>query len=100
MNFKKLTPKKFSLEIERISSEKNINHLDSVVYYCDKNKMEIETVTKLITKALKQKIEADASTLKLIKSATEVLRKLFAIYDVIVFLRTTNEYQRNKLQAY
>ena len=33
---------------------------------------EIETVTKLITKALKQKIEADASTLKLIKSDSGV----------------------------
>ena len=68
----KLTPKKFSLEIEKISSENNLNHLDSVLLYCDKNKMEIETVTKLITKALKQKIEADASTLKLIKSDSGV----------------------------
>ena len=51
MDFKKLTPKKFSLEIEKISSENNLNHLDSVLLYCDKNQMEIETVKKLITKA-------------------------------------------------
>ena len=68
----KLTPTKFSLEIEKNSSENNLNHLYSVMLYCDKNKMEIETVTKLITKALKQKIEADASTLKLIKSDSGV----------------------------
>ena len=76
MNFKKLTPKKFSLEIEKISSEKNINHLDSVVYYCDKNKMEIETVTKLITKALKTKIEANARELRLVSSDVEGMGKL------------------------
>ena len=76
MDFKKLTPKKFSLEIENISSEKNLNHLDSVLLYCDKNKMEIETVKKLITKALKQKIEANASTLKLLKTDESGVGKL------------------------
>ena len=76
MDFKKLTPKKFSLEIEKISSEKNLNHLDSVLLYCDKNKMEIETVKKLITKALKQKIEANASTLKLLKTDESGVGKL------------------------
>tara|TARA_B100000073_G_scaffold27510_1_gene21198 strand:- start:169 stop:405 length:237 start_codon:yes stop_codon:yes gene_type:complete len=76
MDFKKLTPKKFSLEIEKISSENNLNHLDSVLLYCDKNQMEIETVKKLITKALKQKIEANASTLKLLKTDESGVGKL------------------------
>ena len=76
MDFKKLTPKKFSLEIEKMASEKKINHLDSVLLYCDKNKMEIETIKKLITKALKQKIEADASTLKLLKTKESGVGKL------------------------
>ena len=76
MDFKKLTPKKFSLEIEKIASEKNLNHLDSVLLYCDKNKMEIQTVKKLITKALKQKIEANASSLKLLKTNESGVGKL------------------------
>ena len=76
MDFKKLTPKKFSLEIEKIASENNLNHLDSVLLYCDKNKMEIQTVKKLITKALKQKIEANASTLKLLKTTESGVGKL------------------------
>tara|TARA_Y100001937_G_scaffold12551_1_gene16258 strand:- start:688 stop:924 length:237 start_codon:yes stop_codon:yes gene_type:complete len=76
MDFKKLTPKKFSLEIEKIASEKNLNHLDSVLLYCDKNKMEIQTVKKLITKALKQKIEANASALKLLKTTESGVGKL------------------------
>ena len=76
MDFKKLTPKKFSLEIEKIASENNLNHLDSVLLYCDKNKMEIQTVKKLITKALKQKIEANASSLKLLKTNESGVGKL------------------------
>ncbi len=76
MDFAKLTPKKFSLEIERIASENNLNHLDSVLLYCDKNKMEIQTVKKLITKALKQKIEANASALKLLKNKESGVGKL------------------------
>ena len=72
----KLTPKKFSLEIEKICIDKNLSHLDSVMYYCDKNNMDVETVKKLITKALKQKIEADASILKLIKTKDTGVGKL------------------------
>ena len=72
----KLTPKKFSLEIEKICIEKNLNHLDSVMYYCDKNNMDVETIKKLITKGLKQKIEADASILKLIKTKDSGVGKL------------------------
>ena len=57
--FKK-TPKIFSLEIEKLASEKELTHMDAVLYYCDKNQLEVETVSKLITKALKDKIEANA----------------------------------------
>ena len=66
-----MTPKKFSLEIEKICIEKNLNHLDSVMYYCDKNNMDVETIKKLITKGLKQKIEANARELNFLeKTAT------------------------------
>ena len=71
-----MTPKKFSLEIEKICIEKNLNHLASVMYYCDKNNMDVETIKKLITKGLKQKIEADAAILKLIKTKDSGVGKL------------------------
>ena len=50
--FKK-TPKIFSLEIEKIANETGLSHFDAVLYYCDKNELEVETVSKLITKGLK-----------------------------------------------
>jgi len=56
MDIFKKTPKIFSLEIEKLASEKRLTHLDAVLYYCDKNQVEVESVSKLITKALKDKI--------------------------------------------
>lgn len=64
--FKK-TPKIFSLEIEKIANETGLSHFDAVLYYCDKNELEVETVSKLITKGLKDKIEANARELKLLQ---------------------------------
>ena len=52
------TPKVFSLEIENIVKEKKITHMDAVLLYCYKNGIEPDKVSSLITKALKEKIEA------------------------------------------
>ena len=57
------TPKKFSLEIENIAKEKRISHMDAVIDYCQKNDIEPDTVGRLITKGLKEKIEANAREL-------------------------------------
>ena len=57
------TPKSFSLEIETVALEKRITHMDAVVWYCQKNEIEPETVGRLITKGLKEKIEANARDL-------------------------------------
>ena len=65
MDIFKQTPKLFSLNIEKIASEKKLNHLDAVLYYCEKQKVEVESVVRLCTKALKQKIEANAMELNL-----------------------------------
>ncbi len=57
------TPKVFSLEIERIAKEKQITHMDAVLLYCKDNQIEPEKVSSLITKGLKEKIEANARDL-------------------------------------
>ena len=66
MDIFKKTPKIFSLEIEKLASEKRLTHLDAVLYYCDKYQVEVESVSKLITKALKDKIDANARELILL----------------------------------
>ena len=57
------TPKKFSLEIENIAKDKCISHMDAVIHYCYQNDIEPDTVGRLITKSLKEKIEANAREL-------------------------------------
>jgi hypothetical protein len=65
------TAKTFSLEIETIARDKEINHMDAVLYYCEKNNLEPDSIGRLITKGLKEKIEANARELNFLeKTAT------------------------------
>lgn len=57
----------FSLRIERLVSEKNLSYMDAIVYYCEKNDMEIETAAELINDKIKQMIALDANDLNLLK---------------------------------
>tara|TARA_Y100000004_G_scaffold41064_1_gene44609 strand:- start:1222 stop:1440 length:219 start_codon:yes stop_codon:yes gene_type:complete len=57
------TPKTFCMKIENIVKEKNITHMDAVLWYCQKEGLEIEGINPLISKALREKIEADAREL-------------------------------------
>ena len=74
MDLFKKTPKIFSLEIEKLASEKRISHLDAILLYCDKNSLEVESVKKLITKGLKDKIEVNARELNLLISDKRISR--------------------------
>ena len=40
-----------------------MSYMDAVVYYCEENDIEIETVGKFISKVLKEKIELEARDL-------------------------------------
>jgi len=66
------TPKKFSLEIENIAKEKRISHLDAVLDYCQRNDIEPDTVGRLITKGLKEKIEANARDLNYLEKQAQL----------------------------
>ena len=45
------------------AKEKEITHMDAVLLYCKQNEIEPEKVSSLITKGLKEKIEANARDL-------------------------------------
>ena len=62
-----LTPSKFALEIEKIVTEENINYIDAICQYCEINGVEVESVTKLISKPLKEKLKWDATRLNFMK---------------------------------
>ena len=57
------TPKTFSMEIENIAKNKQITHMEAVLWYCSKEGIEPDTVSSLISKGLKEKIEANARDL-------------------------------------
>jgi hypothetical protein len=63
-----MNSKEFSLMIEGIVKEKRpITYMDAIVWYCESNKIEIETVTRLISKNLKEKIKEEALNANLLK---------------------------------
>jgi len=66
------TPKKFSLEIENIAKDKKITHMDAVIDFCQKNDIEPDTVGRLITKGLKEKIEANARELNYLEKQAQL----------------------------
>ena len=60
------TSKTFSLEVEKIAKEKNITHMEAVLEHCRIQEIEPDSVTRLISKSLKDKIEANARDLNFI----------------------------------
>ena len=58
-----MTPKKFAIKIEQIVSKGGITYMDAILDYCEKDQMEPDAIAPLISKPLKEKIEADAREL-------------------------------------
>lgn len=66
-----LTPSKFALEIEKIVVDENLNYIDAICYYCEVNNIEVESVTKLISKPLKERLKHDAISLNFMKKTSK-----------------------------
>ena len=58
-----MTPKKFSLRIEKLAKDSDTSYLDALLDYCEKNSVEPEQIKPLITKSLKEKLEVNAREL-------------------------------------
>jgi len=65
-----MTTAKFSQEVEKIAYENSMNYIDAIVHYCETNDIEIETVSKLISKPLKEKLKFDAQKLNYMKKTS------------------------------
>jgi hypothetical protein len=67
-----LTSAKFSETIEKIVKDSNglVNYIEAMVTYCEENLIEFETVSKLISKPLKEKIKYQAQSLNYMKRTT------------------------------
>lgn len=63
-----LTPIKFSYIIEKIVLKEKLNYIEAIIHYCEKENIELESVSKLMTKPLKEKLKVDATNLNFMKS--------------------------------
>ena len=60
--------KKFAEEIEKIVLEnKGMKYMDAIIFFCEKNNVDVESVPKLVSKPLKEKLRAEAMELNLLK---------------------------------
>ena len=59
--------KDISLMIEEFKSFHRVSYIESTLAICEKNNIEFETLKKTLSKNLKEKIESEASALRLLK---------------------------------
>ncbi len=53
----------FSLSIETIVAKKNIPYMDAIIMYCEETGLELELAAKLVSGALKSKVQLEAEDL-------------------------------------
>lgn len=64
-------PTKFAQEIESlVNKNTEMNYIDAIIYFCEKNSIEVESVSKLISKPLKEKIKLNATDLNFLKKTS------------------------------
>ena len=62
---------KFSNDIEMlVKDNKGMNYIEAICHYCAENSIEIESVKKLISKPLKEKLQGNAVTLNYLKKTS------------------------------
>ena len=57
----------FAQDIEAIVKDDNLGYIDAIVDYCEKNAIDVESVPKLISKPLKEKLKWEATELNYLK---------------------------------
>ena len=66
-----MTSATFSQEVEKIAvTNEDMNYIDSVLHLCEKNEIEVESVSKFISKPLKEKLKYEAQQLNFMKKTS------------------------------
>ena len=64
-------PARFAQEIEgMVQTNDSMNYIDAIVSFCENNAIDLESVPKLISKPLKEKIKYEAQELNFMKKTT------------------------------
>ena len=76
LDSKFLSASKFSQIIEQlVKNNPEMNYIDAIVFYCEENGIEVDSVSKLVCKPLKEKLKRDAIELNFLKRTSRA--KLF-----------------------
>ena len=67
LNQKFISKDKFAEDIEALVLRTKLNYIDAIVEYCSQHEIEVESVSKLLNKPLKEKIKAVATDLNYLK---------------------------------
>jgi len=70
MKEKFLCQSRFAEEVEKIVKANNFNYIDAIITFCEENKIEVDSVSKLISKPLKEKLKYDAQQLNFMKKTS------------------------------
>ena len=71
INEKFISKEKFAEEIESLVLKTKMNYIDAIVEYCTENEIDLDTVGKLVSKPLKEKIKYDAVELNYLKKTSK-----------------------------
>ncbi len=71
LNQKFISKDKFAEDIEQLVLTTKMNYIDAIVQYCEDNEIELESVGKLVSKPLKEKIKFVATELNYMKKTSK-----------------------------
>ena len=68
MESKFFCPARFAEAIEKlVLLNKDMNYIDAIIHFCEQNSIDVESVPKLISKPLKEKIKYESQELNFLK---------------------------------
>ena len=70
-----MNKKKFTKMVEDCVRTKSMSYMDTVVYLCEQNNLEIEDVKKYIATSVKEKIEMEAMNLNFLEKSADLTLK-------------------------
>lgn len=66
---------KFAQKIETLVKDFKISYIDAIVQFCEDNSVEVETIPKIISKPLKEKLKYEATQLNFLKKTSKAILK-------------------------
>lgn len=69
-DYKIMTKKRFSSSVETLVATKKLSYIDAITYIVEERGMDYSNVKRLLSDSIKQKLEVEASELKLITTTT------------------------------